>query len=350
VRHATILVAIAIAIAINQSAATGQGHQARRPSPGLCPAGGCPNDQTTAPATPTWPATSSAAAAAAGDQAICQVTIAVGSARSTTSGVYLTPNLILTVAHVFGDGRGPITITSPAGEVQVGILRRLDAAKDLAAIGVSSKHPTPRKLARQPPTRHATIHAAGYGKSGKLRIWTGRVLGWVTRRLTARADTMVISGQANSGDSGGPIFDAAGDVVGIIWGSADGNTYAVDLTTITTFLGPRPRAEPTDVAPAQGAWIETQKQLADLQILTSQLSAQLAALQTRGAPIAGPPGPPGPGGPPGPQGPGGAPPIGGDRQPAPITVRILAANGKTIKAAAVRPGDTITLSLVPVTP
>jgi len=350
VRHAAILAAIAIAIVTNQSAATGQSQLARRPAPGLCPAGGCPNLQTTAPATPTWQATSSAAPAAAGDPAICQVTVAVGSTRSTTSGVYVTAHLILTVAHVFRDGRGPITITSPAGDVQIGTLRRLDAAKDLAAIAVDAIHPTPRKLARQHPTRHATVHAAGYGTTGRLRTWTGRVLGWVTRRLTARADTMVISGQAYSGDSGGPIVDAAGDVVGIIWGSADGNTYAVDLTTITAFLSPRPRAEPTTVAPAQGAWIETQKQLTAQQLEITKLAAQIATLQARGAPTAGPPGPPGLAGQPGPAGPRGAPPIADDRPLAPITVRVLDAGGKIIKAAAVRPGDTITLSLVPVTP
>ena len=349
-RHAAFLAAIAIAIAVNQSAATGQSQLARRLPPGLCPAGGCPNLQTTAPATPTWQATSSAAAAAADDPAICQVTVAVGKARSTTTGVYLTPQLILTVAHVFGDGRGPITITSPAGEVQVGILRRLDAAKDLAAIAVDQKHPAPRKLARQQPLRQATVHTAGRGNTGRLRVWTGQVLGWVFRTATARADTMVISGRAKSGDSGGPIFDAAGDVVGIIWGSADGNTYAVDLTTITAFLSPRPRAEPTDVAPAQGAWIETQKQLTAQQLEITKLATQLATLQARGAPTAGPPGPPGPGGPKGPPGPGGAPPIDDDPPLAPITVRVLDAGGKIIKAAAVRPGDTITLSLVPVTP
>lgn len=349
-RHATFLAAIAIAIAINPSTATGQSQLARRLPHGLCPAGGCTNLQTTAPAQQMPLSTAAAAAAAAADNGICQVTVTIGSTRSTTSGVYLTPNLILTVAHVFGDGRGPITIRSHAGEVQVGILRRLDARRDLAAIVVSSKHPTPRKLAREPPTRHTTVHAAGYGKAGRLRTWTGQVLGWVSRPLTARADTMVITSQATSGDSGGPIIDAAGDVVGIIWGSANGNTYAVDLTTIAAFLGPRPRPEQTEVAPVPGAWIETQKQLADLQILTTQLSAQLAALQARGAPIAGPPGPPGPGGAAGPPGPAGAPPIASGRPLAPITVRILAADGKTIKAAAVRPGDTITLSLVPITP
>ena len=349
-RHAAFVAAIAIAIVINQSAAPGQSQLATRLPPGLCPAGGCPNLQTTAPASGPWPTPAAAKPAAAADNAICQVTVAIGKARSTTTGVYLTPKLILTVAHVFADGSGPITITSPAGDVQIGTLRRLDATKDLAAISVDQKHPAPRKLARQQPLRQATVHAAGRGNTGRLRVWTGRVLGWVFRTAAARADTMVISGQANSGDSGGPIVDAAGDIVGIIWGSAAGNTYAVDLPTITAFLSPRQRAEPTDVAPATGAWIETQKQLTAQQLLITKLATQLATLEARGAPTAGPPGPPGPGGPPGPPGPGGAPPIAGDQQPAPITVRILAASGKTIKAATVRPGDTISLSLVPVTP
>lgn len=344
------LAAIAIAVAVNLSAATGQGPSTRQPVQNPCPPGGCPNLQTTAPASGPWPTPAAAQPAAAADNAICQVTVAIGKARSTTTGVYLTPQLILTVAHVFADGRGPITITTADGTARSGILRRLNNHFDLAAIGVDQKHPTPRKLARQQPLRQASVHAAGRGNTGRLRVWTGRVLGWVFRRAAARADTMVISGRAASGDSGGPIFDAAGDVVGIIWGCRDNNTYAVDLHTITAFLSPPAAAETPPVAPATGAWIETQKQLAAQQLLITQISAKLAELQTRGAPAAGPPGPPGLAGPPGPAGPRGAPPIGGDQPLAPIKVRILDAGGKIIKAAAVRPGDTITLSLVPITP
>jgi hypothetical protein len=349
-KHATFLAAIAIAIAINQSAATGQTQLATRLPPGLCPAGGCTALQTTPPARPPWTDQTAAAAAAAAPNSICQVTVTIGTTRSTTSGVYLTPQLILTVAHVFADGPGPITISSPAGDVQIGILKRLNSQIDLAAIGVSSKHPTPRKLARQPPTRHTTIYAAGCGRTGRLRVWTGRVLGWVSRRLTASADTMVITGQAGSGDSGGPIIDAAGDVVGIIWGTRDGNTYAVDLDTITAFLTPTGAASAIAAPAAGDPTPAIQLELAELRSAIFALRTQLAEVQTRGAPISGPPGPQGPGGPAGPPGLPGEKPIDSGRPLTPITVRIQTANGKIIKTAAVRPGDTITLSLVPVTP
>lgn len=68
------------------------------------------------------------------------------------------------------------------------------------------------------------LESCGYGGDGKLACNTGLFVGY--RRSTQAAngpdDWMVISGHARQGDSGGGVFNAAGRLVGVLWGYDDG--------------------------------------------------------------------------------------------------------------------------------
>jgi S1-C subfamily serine protease len=49
-------------------------------------------------------------------------------------------------------------------------------------------------------------------------------------------DHIVISTGARQGDSGGPVFNDAGEVAAILWGSRDGQTYATHAGRIQAWL------------------------------------------------------------------------------------------------------------------
>ncbi len=65
------------------------------------------------------------------------------------------------------------------------------------------------------------LESCGYGADDKLASNSGLFKGY--RRSSAAMqgpdDWMVISGHARQGDSGGPVFDSKGRVVGVLWGT-----------------------------------------------------------------------------------------------------------------------------------
>ena len=69
------------------------------------------------------------------------------------------------------------------------------------------------------------LESCGYGPDEQLAVNSGLFKGY--RRSSAAMngpdDWMVISGHARQGDSGGPVFDGKGRVVGVLWGT-DGQT------------------------------------------------------------------------------------------------------------------------------
>lgn len=65
------------------------------------------------------------------------------------------------------------------------------------------------------------LESCGYGPDGKLACNSGLFLGYKrsTQAQNGPDDWMEISGHARGGDSGGPIFNERGRVVGVLWGT-----------------------------------------------------------------------------------------------------------------------------------
>jgi trypsin-like peptidase len=125
---------------------------------------------------------------------------------SLGTAFYVTPHLLLTNAHVVGQAQR-VRVDLDSGESISGEVTARDAALDLALIRVA-REGTPLRPATSANRRR--VRSFGFRERG-LRAQEGRVVG---ADLSARK--LVFSGRVESGDSGGPLLDAAGAWVGVV--------------------------------------------------------------------------------------------------------------------------------------
>jgi S1-C subfamily serine protease len=126
------------------------------------------------------------------------------------SGVYVEPGLILTAHHVVNK-QDDVTITTQGGEEFAGEVTRTNEKLDLALIRVDRDTPSANLACRTPQLGEPLMfvgHPSDWGK------W---FVQWAQTSSKPHHDGMwVLSGSAYPGNSGGPVFDTSGNVVGII--------------------------------------------------------------------------------------------------------------------------------------
>lgn len=169
---------------------------------------------------------------------------------------------ILTCDHLFRDGVGRITVWLPdeAGftAYEARLLAR-NSADDLALLAIAAPPNRPVGLADSPPRSGQQVMMAGYGPDGVYRAVRGQVLGYVQKAGSAGAETLQIRAAAREGDSGGPIVDASGRLVAILWGTDGYRTVGTYCGRIRQFLAnllgggdrpvgpPAPQPSPTPI-------------------------------------------------------------------------------------------------------
>lgn len=152
-------------------------------------------------------------------KSICRISFEgfTGRANATASSVgsctVIEPSLVLTAAHVVGQSSGTVEC---AGQRIKGRVIALNLYRDWALVRLEREiEVTPRSIREDRCKENEVVYAIGYG---------GRGYGYTLGRFTGG----VFRGRAVNGDSGGPICDVAGKLVGVITGySSDGELLHV---------------------------------------------------------------------------------------------------------------------------
>ena len=166
------------------------------------------------------------------------VRVRVGS--SMGSGTYLGGGLVLTAAHVpAGESTSVASVSFPGHGTLPGKVVKADRQWDIAAVQLDHvpKGLAGVKLARRNPGQGDILTSGGYS-SGRLVLRTGRFLRTATANGGGPGDWIEIGNPSYGGDSGGPVFNARGLLVGNLWGSARGTTTALNCGRVHRFLFP----------------------------------------------------------------------------------------------------------------
>jgi len=155
------------------------------------------------------------------------------------SGVLVDVNrnqgLVLTNWHVVRDSRSAVLVQFPDGFQSAGTVIRWDEAWDLAALVIWKPAATPVRLAGDPPAIGDVLTIAGFGR-GPYREESGPCTEYLSPGTGYPQEFVELRARARQGDSGGPIFNARGELAGVLFGQSDGRTIGSCSTRLRTFL------------------------------------------------------------------------------------------------------------------
>lgn len=170
---------------------------------------------------------------------VARVVAPDGSGTSLGSGVLVDINasqaLVLTNWHVVRDSRSAVLVQFPDGFQSAGTVLRVDATWDLAAIVIWRPNVEPVELAPRAPAIGETLTIAGYGR-GPYREVSGGCTQYLSPGSGQPMELVELVGEARQGDSGGPIFNADGELAGVLFGESGGRTIGASSPRVRAFL------------------------------------------------------------------------------------------------------------------
>lgn len=206
----------------------------------------------------------------------------LGPFDAQASGFFISADgLIVTSKHVI-DGATRVVVTTKAGERRDARIVGTDAVTDLALLEIETPHHHPHpfvRFARRPARVGERVIAVGnpFGLSGSV---TSGIVSANERSVGvgAFADYLQIDAAINRGNSGGPTFDQAGDVIGVNTaifsptGSSVGIAFAIPASTAADVIEQlRHRGH------VERGWLGV-----EVQVITPQMAAALARAGTSG--------------------------------------------------------------------
>lgn len=171
--------------------------------------------------------------------AVARVVAPDGNGTSLGSGVLVDINasqaLVLTNWHVVRDSRSAVLVQFPDGFQSAGTVLRVDATWDLAAIVIWRPNVEPVELAARAPAIGEMLTIAGYGR-GPYREVSGGCTQYLSPGSGQPMELVELIGEARQGDSGGPIFNADGELAGVLFGESGGRTIGASSPRVRAFL------------------------------------------------------------------------------------------------------------------
>lgn len=171
--------------------------------------------------------------------AVVRVWAQTGNQRAMGSGTVVEvaddTAVVVTAAHVIDSQDCTVKLTD--GRLFKARVLGVDAAHDLALLLI--RKPVgivPISVATEPAVIGEPVQASGFGGKEVYKVNRGRTIRYVKARGQARNETLSISGPVRQGDSGGPMLNSKGQLVGVLWGCNSNATYGTYVHRVRWFM------------------------------------------------------------------------------------------------------------------
>ena len=157
---------------------------------------------------------------------------------STGSGFAVSEDVLVTNRHVVA-GADTLQVSTYDGQDLLVETAGAAVVADLAMVSTRSGLPAAVTLADADPAVGDPIEVVGFPGGGRLTSSTGTVIGFEEDPLDANTCQVIITDAvAEPGSSGSPMYDASGQVVGVVYAAAeDGSrSLAVPVSTLRRLL------------------------------------------------------------------------------------------------------------------
>ncbi|MFD4195328.1 MULTISPECIES: MarP family serine protease [Amycolatopsis] len=141
------------------------------------------------------------------------------------SGFVIAPQRVMTNAHVVA-GTETTAVETSAGRLPARVVY-FDPEVDVAVLAVPRLDATPLRLAPEAAKAGDSAIVLGYPLDGPYRATPARIRNQITLQgpdiydsRTVRRDVYTVRAQVRSGNSGGPLVDPQGQVVGVVFGAS----------------------------------------------------------------------------------------------------------------------------------
>jgi S1-C subfamily serine protease len=171
--------------------------------------------------------------------------VIVETAGGYGSGVAIGDDRVLTAAHVVEESPRAVVRTSDGRDVQAEVVR-LDAHRDLAVLEAAGLALPSAPLRTDAPDVGDVVYAAGAPLDEYVQLTKGIVSALPVQDGVARIQT---DAPVSPGNSGGPLLDATGSVVGIVVSKtveAEGIAWATTSAEVEAMLSAAPTSVSVD--------------------------------------------------------------------------------------------------------
>ncbi len=143
--------------------------------------------------------------------------------------------IVATAAHAFRNPFDRVEVDTGSDQYLADVAH-VDHVWDIALLRIRRPRWNTWRIADQPPAIGTPIYAAGYPGGRGLRVKSGHITNRAAPITSNQMDLIVARVSTSDGQSGGPIYDHSGRLVGIISGADGGDTVGPGPTRLRAAL------------------------------------------------------------------------------------------------------------------